>query len=61
MVDRRLALDLDLFSRGGMRVLDKIEQQDYNVLSRAAGDLEGGARAAAARRRWRAWRFPRAA
>ena len=33
MVDRRLALDLDLFSRGGMRVLDKIGQQDYNVLT----------------------------
>jgi len=32
MVDRRLALDLDLFSRGGLRVLDKIEQQDYDVL-----------------------------
>jgi len=32
-VNRRLALDLDLFSRGGMRVLEKIEQQDYNVLS----------------------------
>ena len=31
-VDRRLALDLDLFSRGGLRVLDKIEQQDYDVL-----------------------------
>jgi phytoene/squalene synthetase len=34
MVDRRLSIDLDLFSRGGMRVLDKIEQQNYNVLSR---------------------------
>ena len=33
-VDRRLAIDLDLFSRGGMRVLDKIEQQGYDVLSR---------------------------
>jgi len=33
MVNRRLALDLDLFSRGGLRVLDKIEQQDYNVLA----------------------------
>ena len=33
-VDRRLAFDLDLFSRGGMRVLDKIERQDYNVLAR---------------------------
>jgi len=32
-VNRRLALDLDLFSRGGMRVLDKIEQQDYDVLA----------------------------
>jgi len=32
MVDRRLALDLDLFSRGGMRILDKIEQQGYDVL-----------------------------
>jgi squalene synthase HpnC len=33
-VDRRLALDIDLFSRGGMRVLDKIAEQDYDVLSR---------------------------
>jgi squalene synthase HpnC len=32
MVDRRLALDIDLFSRGGMRVLQKIEQQGYDVL-----------------------------
>jgi len=31
-VDRRLSFDLDLFSRGGMRVLRKIEQQGYNVL-----------------------------
>jgi phytoene/squalene synthetase len=34
MVDRRLAADLDLFSRGGILVLDKIEEQDYNVLRR---------------------------
>jgi squalene synthase HpnC len=32
MVDRRLALDLDLFSRGGLRVLEKIEAQGYDVL-----------------------------
>ena len=32
MVDRRLALDLDLFSRGGMRVLEKIAAQGYDVL-----------------------------
>jgi squalene synthase HpnC len=31
-VDRRLAIDVELFSRGGMRVLEKIEQQDYDVL-----------------------------
>jgi phytoene/squalene synthetase len=34
MVDRRLALDIHLFSRGGLRVLDKIAEQDYDVLSR---------------------------
>ena len=32
-VDRRLAIDLELFSRGGLRVLEKIERQDYNVLA----------------------------
>jgi phytoene/squalene synthetase len=33
MVDRRLALDLDLFSRGGLRVLEKIEERGYDVLA----------------------------
>jgi squalene synthase HpnC len=33
-VDKRLAFDLELFSRGGLRVLEKIEQQNYNVLAR---------------------------
>jgi squalene synthase HpnC len=33
-LDKRLAFDIELFSRGGMRVLDKIERQDYNVLAR---------------------------
>jgi squalene synthase HpnC len=32
MVDRRLAVDLYLFSRGGLKVLEKIQRQDYNVL-----------------------------
>jgi len=32
-VDRRLGLDLDLFSRGGMCVLEKIERQGYDVLA----------------------------
>lgn len=33
MVDRRLSLDLELFSRGGLRILHKIAQLDYDVLS----------------------------
>jgi phytoene/squalene synthetase len=33
-VDRRLGVDISLFSRGGLRVLDKIEGQNYNVLAR---------------------------
>lgn len=33
MVNRRLGLDLDLFSRGGMRVLDLIERRGYDVLA----------------------------
>jgi squalene synthase HpnC len=42
MVDRRLALDLDLFSRGGMLVLDKIEALEYRTLLRrpAIGKVE---------------------
>lgn len=31
-VNRRLAIDLELFSRGGMKILDKIAQQNYDVL-----------------------------
>ena len=31
-VDRRLAIDLELFSRGGLKVLEKIERQDFDVL-----------------------------
>ena len=33
-VERRLALDVELFSRGGMRILEKIKAQNYNVLRR---------------------------
>ncbi len=33
-VDRRLALDIELFSRGGMEILRRIERQNYNVLAR---------------------------
>jgi squalene synthase HpnC len=34
MVDRSLALDLELFSRGGLAILQAIEKQDFNVLAR---------------------------
>jgi hypothetical protein len=33
MVSRDLAVDLDLFSRGGLEILNVIEKQDYDVLS----------------------------
>ena len=33
MVDNELALDLDLFSRGGLEILRAIEKHDYDVLS----------------------------
>jgi len=33
-VDRRLAVDIELFSRGGMEVLRLIERQNFDVLSR---------------------------
>ena len=32
-VDRKLALDIELFSRGGLAILDAIERQGYDVLS----------------------------
>ena len=32
-VNRDLAIDLDLFSRGGLAILNAIERQDYDVLS----------------------------
>lgn len=32
-LDRRLSLDIDLFNRGGMRVLQKIRAQGYDVLA----------------------------
>jgi squalene synthase HpnC len=33
MVDRELGLDLDLFSRGGLEILNAIEKQHFDVLS----------------------------
>ena len=34
MVNRELAIDIDLFSRGGLEILNAIERQDYGVLGR---------------------------
>ena len=34
MVDDRLKLDIALFSRGGMSVLDRIERRNYDILSK---------------------------
>ena len=33
-VDRRLSVDLELFTRGGLKILDKIGQQGFDVLAR---------------------------
>ena len=52
MVNRDLALDLDLFSRGGLEILRAIERRDYDVLSaRPAISKAHQAGAGAARRR----------
>jgi squalene synthase HpnC len=34
MVDKHLALDIELFSRGGLEILNAIERQGYDVLQR---------------------------
>jgi hypothetical protein len=31
-LDRRLAIDIELFSRGGMAILDKIRKQDNDPI-----------------------------
>jgi phytoene/squalene synthetase len=33
-VDKQLAVDLELFSRGGQEILNAIERQDFRVLGR---------------------------
>ena len=40
-VDKHLAIDIELFSRGGMDVLDAIERQGYDVLSRRPAISKG--------------------
>ena len=55
-VDRRLAVDLELFSRGGMAILESIRRQDYDTIRQrpALGGLGrlGLLIRAAARRLW---------
>ena len=41
MVNKRLSVDLELFSRGGLCILDKIEKQNYDVLSRRPNISKG--------------------
>ncbi|HLX86389.1 MAG TPA: squalene synthase HpnC [Terriglobales bacterium] len=40
-VDRALALDIELFSRGGQEILNAIERQDYAVLGRRPAISKG--------------------
>ncbi len=40
-VDRRLRLDLELFTRGGLEILNLIERQNYDVLSRRPAISKG--------------------
>jgi squalene synthase HpnC len=49
MVNRDLALDLDLFSRGGLEILRAIERQEYDVLT-ARPSITKGAKLALALR-----------
>ena len=60
MVDRRLALDIDLFSRGGMRVLDKIQERRLRRALRASRPSARPSASACCSDRWQAG-FPRAA
>ncbi len=54
-VDRELAIDLELFSRGGIEILKAIEQQDYDVLKRRPSiSKPRKLRAYSSRRHWEA-------
>jgi squalene synthase HpnC len=57
-VDRRLAVDLELFSRGGLAILEKIRTLDYNVLAQRPVLGKGDRLGLLARAIWRAglWR-----
>ena len=50
-VDRELAIDIELFSRGGQEILNAIERQEFKVLGRRPVDFES-------RASWRWWPAP---
>ena len=54
-VNRRLAVDLELFSRGGLAILEKIRAQDYNVLERRPALQKKDRLKLLARAVWRVW------
>jgi squalene synthase HpnC len=51
-VDRELALDIELFSRGGQEILNAIEAQGYNVLGRRPALSKAGKLTLVARAAW---------
>jgi squalene synthase HpnC len=51
-LDRELALDIELFSRGGQEILNAIETQGYNVLGRRPAISESRKLALVARAAW---------
>ena len=51
-VDRELAIDIELFSRGGQEVLNAIEAQGYNVLGRRPAISKARKLALVARAAW---------
>jgi squalene synthase HpnC len=51
-VDRELALDIELFSRGGQEILNAIEAQGYNVLGRRPAISKSRRMALVARAAW---------
>ena len=52
MVDKELALDLDLFSRGGLAILDAIEKRRYDVLTERPAISKGRKLGLAGRALW---------
>ena len=51
-VKRELAIDIDLFSRGGMEILNAIERQDYAVLGQRPAISKARKLAMVARAAW---------